>query len=164
MRGLAEGGYGINIARNVLLMQELQVRTLLAAIFPDHMLLFATYNSHRQAALELAPLVASSSSSSSSLPSGSSPDVVTPRSGPTDSRVSSSSPIASIASLSLGHTGSSSSSEWGVSSSIAADEVGLPSAVSNTKRHQVRVHPTSKTAFCVHFGSCLMPFNAGMYC
>ncbi len=26
MKGLAEGGYGINVARNVLIMQELQVR------------------------------------------------------------------------------------------------------------------------------------------
>jgi hypothetical protein len=34
MRGLAEGGYGINVARNVLLMQELQVSTRLVAIFP----------------------------------------------------------------------------------------------------------------------------------
>jgi hypothetical protein len=28
MRGLAEGGYGINIARNVAIMQELQVQGL----------------------------------------------------------------------------------------------------------------------------------------
>ena len=37
MRGLAEGGYGINVARNVLLMQELQVSTRLVAIFPEPM-------------------------------------------------------------------------------------------------------------------------------
>ena len=120
MKGLAEGGYGINIARNVAIMQELQVSF--------HLCLDATAEvrcsrPYLQAALELQPGNTSASADERSIAS--------PRGS--IGRASNSSPIPAFSSSAAGAAGKF-SSDGSSRGRLAAEEGGSSSGTSSSKQ------------------------------
>ena len=120
MKGLAEGGYGINIARNVAIMQELQVSFHLCLDVTAEVRCSRPY---LQAALELQPGNTSASADERSIAS--------PRGS--IGRASNSSPIPAFSSSAAGAAGKF-SSDGSSRGRLAAEEGGSSSGTSSSKQ------------------------------
>ena len=131
MKGLAEGGYGINIARNVAIMQELQVRIHLCLDVTAEVRCSRPYP---QAALELQPGSATASADERSITS--------PRGS--IGRASNSSPIPALFSSAAGAAGEF-SSDGSSRGSLAAEEGGSSAGTSSSKQ---QVFPLSLCWLC----------------
>jgi hypothetical protein len=122
MKGLAEGGYGINVARNVAIMQELRVRFFLCLVVSTES---CCSRPCLQVALELQPGSGSASADERSIAS--------PR-GSID-RVSNSSPVPAFFPSAAG-SASEFSSDGSSRGSLAAED-GVSSSGTSSSKQQV---------------------------